>query len=134
MGADAWRMDLLATVGDLGLKDWAIGAGFVRACVWDALSGFDAPTPLADIDVLYFDPRRTLPVHERRMEARLRAARPGIPWSVKNQARMHRRNSDWPYGGLDAAMARWMETPHASPSPWAWAANSGSWRRTASMI
>jgi hypothetical protein len=35
---------------------------------------------------------------------------PSVPWSVKNQARMHRRNGDAPYRSTADAMAHWAET------------------------
>ena len=38
---------------------------------------------------------------------------PGIRWSVKNQARMHRRNGDAPYRDTLDAVAHWAETPTA---------------------
>ena len=37
------------------LESW-IGAGFVRSKVWETLHCFEEPTPLNDIDVLFFDP------------------------------------------------------------------------------
>ena len=51
----AWHMDVLRTVNALNLKDWMIGAGFVRNTVWDHLHGYDFHTTLLDIDVIYFD-------------------------------------------------------------------------------
>ena len=104
-------MEVLRAVRALGLADWAIGAGFVRAAVWDRVFGVAAPTPLADIDVLYFDARRLSPHHDRRLERMLAAARPDVPWSVKNQARMHRHNRERPYGATAPAIAHWIETP-----------------------
>lgn len=107
---DAWRMAALREVRTLELNDWAIGAGFVRAAVWDALSNYQTPTPLDDIDVLYFD--RMLPYRhfEIRIERRLNGKFPA-PWSVKNQARMHRRNHNLPYLNTSDAIAHWLETP-----------------------
>ena len=104
-------MDLLDVVRRQGLRDWAVGAGFVRAAVWDALSGVREPTPLADIDVIYFDPANAGPGRDRAVERALARARPGVPWSVKNQARMHRHNRDRPYACTADALARWLETP-----------------------
>ena len=113
---DPWRMAVLAAVRNLArperaLPDWAIGAGFVRAAVWDAHCGFDKPTPLADIDVVYFDSRHLSPVYELRHQRTLAARNPQIPWSVKNQARMHRRNRDLPYSDTADAIGHWLETP-----------------------
>jgi hypothetical protein len=54
--ADAWMMNLLRVVKNLKLPDWWICAGFVRSKIWDTLHNYEARTPLADIDVIYFDP------------------------------------------------------------------------------
>ena len=110
---DDRRREILATVARLGLPDCWVGAGFVRNPVWDRLHGFVEPTPLADIDVLYFDPSDRSRTAERRLEARLRHAMPGQPWSVRNQARMHRRNGDAPYRSTADALRFWAETPTA---------------------
>ena len=88
---------MLRAVNRLGLPDCWTGAGFVRNLVWDRLHGYAEATPLNDIDVLYFDPSDRSRATERALEARLRRALPGQPWSVRNQARMHRRNADAPY-------------------------------------
>jgi hypothetical protein len=34
-----------------------------------------------------------------------------VPWSVKNQARMHLKNGDQPYQDTNDAMHHWLETP-----------------------
>ncbi len=104
-------MALLRAARGLGLNDWAIGAGFVRAAVWDRLSRVSAPTPLADVDVLYFDHRRLDRGCEQRHQRRLLRHDPAVPWSVKNQARMHKNNHERPYRSTDNAISRWIETP-----------------------
>lgn len=109
--ADAWSMARLRAVRGLGLPDWAIGAGFVRGLVWDRLTGKATRTPIPDIDVLYFDPADRRPEAEVPHEAALAAADPGLPWSVKNQARMHLRNDDPPYRSTAHALTSWLETP-----------------------
>ncbi|MEM9359895.1 MAG: nucleotidyltransferase family protein, partial [Pseudomonadota bacterium] len=38
---------------------------------------------------------------------------PGLPWSVRNQARMHLRNGDQPYHSTLDAMRYWLEKPTA---------------------
>lgn len=109
--ADAAMVAALRAVRALGLPGGAIGAGFVRALVWDHLSGFAARSPVEDVDVLYHDPADLDPAREREHEARLARALPGLPWSVRNQARMHLRNGDSPYRDLDQALRHWLETP-----------------------
>jgi hypothetical protein len=113
ISADPWRMDALRAVHHLGLPDCWVGAGFVRALVWDHLHGFDAATPLDDVDVIYFDAGNTEQSDERRHEECLAALCPQVPWSVKNQARMHQRNGDKPYRGTSDALCHWLETPTA---------------------
>ena len=56
VAAAPWRRSALAAVATLRLPDLWIGAGFLRAPVWDALHGHERPTPLADVDVIYHDP------------------------------------------------------------------------------
>jgi hypothetical protein len=111
VAADDWSMARLRHVRTLGLPDWAIGAGFVRALVWDRLTGKAARTPLGDVDVVYFDPDDPDGAREIAVEAELTRRDPGPPWSVKNQARMHRRNLDRPYRSTVDALGFWLETP-----------------------
>lgn len=107
---DPWRRAILDAVRALDLPDWAVGAGFVRNAVWDRLHGFAAATPLDDVDVLYFDPAELSKETEQALEARLGAAMPNVPWSVRNQARMHLRNGDAPYRDTKDALRYWLET------------------------
>lgn len=108
-----WRRRALKAVAALGLPDCWIGAGFVRAPVWDALHGYAKETPLDDIDVVYFDRSCLDPGPDAQAEARLRELVPGLPWSVRNQARMHLRNGDAPYRSTADALCHWLETPTA---------------------
>jgi len=110
---DPWRMRVLKTVAALNLPDWVIGAGFVRAAVWDALAKKEQPTLLSDVDVLYFDNSTTDAERDDLMESVLTTRMPDVPWSVKNQARMHLRNNDRPYINTEDALRFWLETPTA---------------------
>jgi hypothetical protein len=87
-----------------------IAAGAVRNAVWDALHDFPEATPLADVDVIWFDALHAGEVQDRRLEQQLGDLLPGLRWSVKNQARMHLRNGDAPYSNCLDAMRRWPET------------------------
>lgn len=107
---DAWMMQILRTAGTLGLPDWWVCAGFVRSKVWDALHGYAARTPLPDVDVIYFDERCLDEEVEKRWEKELRAIMPGVPWSVKNEARMHLVNGISPYSSSVDAMSKFPET------------------------
>jgi len=113
VAADAWMMAALEAVAALGLPDGWIGAGFARGAVWDRLHGYSSRTPLDDIDVIYFDPETLDPAAEAVLERRLDERLPGLPWEVRNQARMHLRNDDPPYRSSADALAHWLETPTA---------------------
>ncbi len=112
IASDDWRMACLQAVAALDLPDGWIGAGFLRNLAWDRLHGFAAPTPLADVDVLVFGPASGLE-REAEIEAALAGRLPAVPWSVKNQARMHERNGDAPYRDTEDALGHWLETPTA---------------------
>ena len=103
-------MAALRAVRTLALPDWAIGAGFIRSAVWDHLSGLPV-SPVDDIDVLYFDPADLTWAPEEHAETALSRLAPGLPWSVRNQARMHLRKNDAPYRSTEDAMHYWLETP-----------------------
>jgi hypothetical protein len=110
---DGLRMRLLAAVERLDLPDGWIGAGFVRAAVWDHLHGRASPPLDSDVDVVWFDPAHASADDDRALERALSAAEPAVAWSVKNQARMHVRNGDAPYGSTENALRRWPETATA---------------------
>ena len=106
---DALR--ILALAGPVGA--W-IGAGFIRNAVWDSLTGQRSDvTSLADIDVIHLDAARPDATRDAVFEAALRAARPALPWSVTNQARMAMRHGHAPYAGIADAIAPWPETATA---------------------
>lgn len=110
LAGDAKRMRMLKLVRGLSLPDAWIGAGFVRNLVWDALHGFEAATPLQDVDVLYFDRLWLSPEWDLEHEETLSAECPEVKWQVRNQARMHVENDDRPYSSTKAAVSRWPET------------------------
>jgi RimJ/RimL family protein N-acetyltransferase len=103
-------MKVLAAVEALGLPDCWVGAGFVRNPVWDALHGRPWSASYTDIDVVYFDPTDIDPKRDEVIEAELRVTNADMPWSVKNQARMHVQNGDPPYADTADAMRHWPET------------------------
>ena len=107
-------MRCLAVLAAHGPAGAWIGAGFVRNAVWDHLSGKDTEaTPLADLDVVFHDPVIATAEHDARIEAALSVAAPDLPWSVRNQARMHERNGHRPYRDVADALAHWVETATA---------------------
>ena len=113
IAASPFHLAALRSVSVLALPDWWIGAGFVRSLVWDHLHSVAKPTRLGDVDVIWFDPQRAAVDIDDALTAKLRAAHPGVPWSIKNQARMHERNGDTPYRSSLDAMYHWPETATA---------------------
>jgi uncharacterized protein len=103
-------MKILRLAETLNLPDCWIGAGFVRNVVWDALHDRPWSPSYSDVDVVYFDADNLDPDEDIRIETKLTASIPGIPWSVKNQARMHRGNGDPPYVDTGNALRHWPET------------------------
>ena len=53
--SDVLRLSALECVRLLDLPECYIAAGFVRNLVWDDLHHKSEPTPLNDVDVIYFD-------------------------------------------------------------------------------
>jgi len=105
---DSGRMAVLRQASQLQLADWCIGAGFVRNLVWDKLHGYSRATPYNDIDIIYFDVQDCSQQRDRMLERQL-LQQSKLPWSVKNQARMHFNNGDTPYNSCADAMSYWPE-------------------------
>src|SRR5258708_3153750 len=103
-------MNILRLVEVLNLPDCWSGAGFVRNVVWDALHDRPWTPSYSDVDVVYLDADNLDPDRDIRIERKLTASIPDIPWSVKNQARMHRGNGDPPYVDTADALRHWPET------------------------
>ena len=105
---DDMRMEALHIADSLHLNDWCIAAGFVRNLVWDKLHHYSSPTPLNDLDLIYFDSLQVSQETDESIEKSL-LNKSVYPWSVKNQARMHTRNNDEPYTSTSHAMRHWVE-------------------------
>jgi uncharacterized protein len=84
-----WLMEMLVAARDVDAPDWLIGAGALRNAVWDRLHGCTEPTPLADVDLGFFDPADLTDARDEEIETALRARLPGVPWEAKNQAAVH---------------------------------------------
>jgi len=107
--SDGLRLKALAHVDSLRLPQCYIAAGFIRNLVWDFLHNKLAPTPLNDIDVIYFDCYESNPNKYKEYEAKLTELLPQLNWQVRNQALMHTRNNDEPYKSTIDAMSYWPE-------------------------
>ncbi|MFX3672997.1 MAG: nucleotidyltransferase family protein [Paenisporosarcina sp.] len=113
IATDEWMMNVLRHASTLELPDWWICAGFVRSKVWDTLHSFEVRTPLPDVDVIYFQSDQVDEENEKRLEGILKKMDPTIPWSVKNQARMHHVNQVTPYTSSTDGMSKFPETATA---------------------
>lgn len=110
---DDWMMSVLRTAQALHLPDWWVCAGFVRGKIWDVLHGYSERTPTSDIDVIYFDACNLDEAEEKKWEAQLTKMMPNLPWSVKNEARMHLIDNALPYSSCIDAMSKFPETATA---------------------
>ncbi|MEY8347173.1 nucleotidyltransferase family protein [Bacillus cereus] len=110
---DTWMMEILQTAKSLQLPDCWICAGFVRSKIWDVLHGYEVRTPTPDIDIIYFDPLHISETTEEELEHKLKSIDSTIPWSVKNQARMHVVNNMPPYSSSIDAISKFPETATA---------------------
>ncbi|MCL6572309.1 MAG: nucleotidyltransferase family protein [Bacillus sp. (in: Bacteria)] len=110
---DKWMMEILETTKSLELPDWWICAGFVRSKIWDTLHKFSERTIIPDIDVIYFDRTNSNELEEKRLETLLKSLNPTIPWSVKNEARMHLKSNIPPYTSSIDAISKFPETATA---------------------
>lgn len=106
-------MDMLRAVEAIGLPDAWIAAGTIRSVVWDTLHGRPVSTDWADIDVLFFDAADVSREREGVAEARLGELLPGLPWEVRNQARMHLKTGRPPYHDTEDGLRNFAETPTA---------------------
>ncbi|MGM9950725.1 MAG: nucleotidyltransferase family protein [Lysinibacillus sp.] len=108
--SDEKMMGIIKVASTLNVPDWWICAGFVRSKIWDTLHGFDDRTETPDVDVIYFDPTNIDENFEKELEDKLISIMPNIPWSVKNEARMHVINNLPPYTSSEDAISKFPET------------------------
>lgn len=107
---DKWMMNVLYIARLQNLKDWAIGAGFVRNKVWDYLSGnIKEEVDTKDIDLVYFDPNGNDKEADDELSEKLKKET-GINWEIKNEVYMHKRNNLPPYKSTEDAISQWPET------------------------
>ena len=110
---DEWMMNVLQMAKSLELPDWWICAGFVRSKIWDTLHNYEARTAMPDVDVIYYDSLHKDEIYEQSLETKLINIDATIPWSVKNQARMHVVNNMPPYSSSVDAISKFPETATA---------------------
>ncbi|MDH4422397.1 nucleotidyltransferase family protein [Bacillus cereus] len=110
---EEWMMNVLQMAKSLELPDWWICAGFVRSKIWDTLHNYEVRTTTPDVDVIYFDSFHKDEAYEQLLEKKLINLDASIPWSVKNQARMHVVNNMPPYSSSVDAISKFPETATA---------------------
>jgi hypothetical protein len=127
----AWLNDLLLTQNwvrtikdrrrEIGLKDWAIGAGALAQTVWNHLDRRPPLYGIKDLDFVYFDAADLSEAAEAESARRMAALLADLPLTldVKNQARVHlwyRRRFGYaiaPYRTIGEAIATWPTTATA---------------------
>jgi uncharacterized protein len=111
-----WLLRALAAVRSVELPEGAIGAGAVRAAVWNHLHGFAETPALRDVDVVYFDPRDLSKARDDAYLAQLQTLAPDFPWEITNQAAVHQWLTDGSgrqlvqFRSLEEGVATWPET------------------------
>ncbi len=106
---DPLRISALTCLSSLNLPHSFIAAGFVRNLVWDYLHNKAKPTPLNDVDVIYFDNNETNIDEYKKSQKVLNSKLPELTWQVRNQALMHSKHGDTPYHCSIDAMRYWPE-------------------------
>jgi hypothetical protein len=114
-----WLWRALEAAREVDPPQWLIGSGAVRNAVWDYLHGYERPTELDDLDLVFFDPGDLSGANQRLYEQRLRAVAPDLAWEATNQAAVHL----WypqkfgleiePFRSAAEAVATWPETATA---------------------
>ncbi len=87
--ATPWLMRILQTVRRVGMPHACVGAGAIRATVWDRLHGYTVASLPPDVDVAYFDSSDVSRESEASYGRRLGELEPGFTWDVVNQAAVH---------------------------------------------
>lgn len=107
---DEWMMGILRKAEEQNLKDWYIGAGFIRNKVWDYLHGFSKEkVDTSDIDLVYFDKDGNDENADKRLSKKLNLET-GVIWEVVNEVYAHKWNDLPPYKSIEDAISQWPET------------------------
>ncbi|WMW79296.1 nucleotidyltransferase family protein [Undibacterium cyanobacteriorum] len=107
-------MAVLDHAKKLDLSSWAIGAGAIRALVWDELHGMKVPSHVPDWDLIYYDTPSSSD-DDAAIRAHMHDAFPQFEWDVVNQAHVHRwlavhlGRAISPFPDLISAIASWPE-------------------------
>src|SRR5215470_3836621 len=80
-----WFMSILETVRACNPPDWLVGAGVIRNLVWDHLHQYQTPTPLADVDVIFFDSHDVRPERDHIVQQQLVQRLSHVNWEATHQ-------------------------------------------------
>lgn len=108
--SDRWMMEALSVAKSLNLKNWIIGAGFVRNKVWDHLSGkimTGVDTP--DLDLVYYDSAGNNEQDDEKLSKEL-SEQTGFNWEIVNEFYAHKWNKFPPFTSTEDAISHWTET------------------------
>jgi uncharacterized protein len=87
--SNTWFMAVLRTVYDCALPDWFVGGGIIRNITWDFLHGYNRPTPVADVDVAFYDSTDLRRERDQAVQQQLCNHSSDVPWEATNQAAVH---------------------------------------------
>ncbi|HYF82994.1 MAG TPA: nucleotidyltransferase family protein [Clostridia bacterium] len=87
--SNVWLMNVLRTSRECDLPDWFVAAGAIRSIVWDKLHGYKDPTPISDVDVIFYDRYDLTQERDKKAEVELSSCMPSVEWDAKNQAAVH---------------------------------------------
>ena len=87
--SNEWLMKVLRSVQQCNLPDWFVAAGVIRSVLWDSLHRYNHPTPVKDIDVIFYDLEDLSFKREEVIKNDLNKLMPNMKWDVKNQAAVH---------------------------------------------
>ncbi|HSD55688.1 MAG TPA: nucleotidyltransferase family protein [Candidatus Saccharimonadales bacterium] len=107
--SDLWMMQVLEAAESLQLRDWWIGAGFLRNRIWDAVEGNETQPP-KDVDLVYFNADDIAPETDWAYDETMKQQYPEVEWEIRNQARMHYVNDFKPYTSTADGISHWVET------------------------
>lgn len=110
---DEWMMGILRKAEEQNLKDWCIGAGFVRSKVWNYLHGYqNSPNDISDVDLVYYDKEGNDDSADRILSEKLKLET-SMLWEVKNEFYAHKIKNLEPFESTADAISKWPETATA---------------------
>ena len=105
--SDPWMMDAIGKAEKLNLKNWIIGAGFVRNKVWDYLHNITSKK--TDVDLVYYDINGNNEREDEILTDKLKTET-GINWEIVNEYYAHVWNNFKPFKSTEDAISTWCET------------------------